>query len=174
MNSTYCFFPLFIMLLAGLLLSGCVPQPEAAAAVLTNEPLPPSLQDAGAPTIPEVVATPVEDSTTDEVHFTLETIITKGGLAFIGVGGDIDGLVNPDLFVQSDNVVRVTLINGDGMPHDLSLPDFNVKTKYVSKVGDKNEIVFQVGEKEPGIYAYFCTVAGHRQAGQEGKLILEQ
>lgn len=106
------------------------------------------------------------------VEFTLKTITNNGGLAYIGVGGEIDGIVNPDLSVQPGDVVRVTLVNGDGMPHDLLLPDFDAKTSYVSKIGEQTEVIFQVGDMQPGTYVYYCTVPGHRQAGQEGKLIV--
>jgi len=131
------------------------------------------------PTWPASTGTPViivEDPTafpqTTEVEFTLQTIIHNGGLAYIGVGGEIDGVVNPDLVVQPGAVVHVILVNGDGMPHDLFLPDFSAKTSYVSKIGEKTEIVFEVGNIQPGAYVYYCTVPGHRQAGQEGKLVV--
>lgn len=107
-----------------------------------------------------------------DAEFTLKTVTDRGKLAFLGVGGEIDGIINPDLVVQPGEVVRVILVNGDGMPHDLSLPDWETKTDYVSKIGAQTEIVLEVGEKRPGTYAYYCTVPGHRQAGQEGKLIV--
>ena len=106
------------------------------------------------------------------LEFTLKTITNHGGLAYEGIGGNIDGLINPDLNVQPGDVVRVILINGDGMPHDIFLPDFEVKSEYVSKIGDQTEITFEVGDRQPGTYVYYCTVPGHRQAGQEGKLIV--
>ena len=117
----------------------------------------------------------VPAQTVDEnvvVEFTLKTITNNGGLAYIGIGGEIDGIVNPDLTVQPGDVVHMTLVNGDGMPHDLLLPDFDAKTSYVSKIGEQTEVIFQVGDMQPGTYVYYCTVPGHRQAGQEGKLIV--
>lgn len=111
---------------------------------------------------------------TADVEFTLQTIVNGGGLAYIGIGGEIDGVVNPDLIVQPGDVVRIILSNGDGMPHDLFLPDYDAKTSYVSKVGDQTEITFEVGDKQPGTYVYYCTVPGHRQAGQEGELIVSE
>ena len=107
-----------------------------------------------------------------DVEFTLKTTTDSGKLAYIGIGGDIDGVINPDLVVQPGFVVRLILANGDGMPHDLFLPDWDIKTDYVSKIGDETEIVFEVGDMQPGPYVYYCTVPGHRQAGQEGKLIV--
>ena len=115
-------------------------------------------------------ATPV----TAEVEFTLQTIAENGKLLFIGMGGEIDGIVNPDLLVPRGAVVRIVLINGDSMPHDLFLPDFNTKTDYVKKIGEQTEIVFEVNDMQPGSYVYYCTVPGHRRAGQEGKLIVTE
>ena len=123
-----------------------------------------------------VPVTPVENqsdsSVTVDAEFTLITIAEGGNLLYIGVGGEIDGIINPDLDVQPDTVVRIILINGDGMVHDLFLPDFDAKTDYVKKIGEQAELVFEVGDMQPGSYVYFCTLPGHRKAGQEGTLIV--
>ena len=115
-----------------------------------------------------------ESSVTFDAEFTLKTITEGGKLLYIGVGGDIDGIINPDLVVQPGTVVRIVLINGDGMVHDLSLPDFYVKMDYVRKLGDQTEILLEVGDMQPGSYVYYCTLPGHRKAGQEGKLVVAQ
>jgi len=148
---------------AALFLFACTPQ--------TNVEQPNVLVDAPSDVLVEV--TP-EASVNFDAEFTLKTAAENGKLLFIGVGGDIDSIINPDLIVQPGDVVRVTLVDGDGMPHDLFFPDWDVKTDYVSKIGDKTEIVFEVGEMQPGNYVYYCTVPGHRQAGQEGRLIVTE
>jgi len=129
-------------------------------------------QDSLSVTVDETVETIAEASNATTLSFTLKTIANNGKLAYIGIGGEIDGVVNPDLVVQVGSVVQIILVNGDGMPHDLFLPDFNTKTDYVTKIGDQTEIVFEVGDIQPDVYVYYCTVPGHRQAGQEGKLII--
>jgi len=53
------------------------------------------------------------------VEFTLKTAMAEGKMVFVGVGGDIDGLVNPDLVVEPGAVVKVNLVNGDGPEHDI-------------------------------------------------------
>lgn len=111
---------------------------------------------------------------TPNVEFTLETVATAGKLGFEGVGGDIDGVLNPDLVVQPGDVVRLILVNGDGMPHDLFFPDLDTGTKYVYKTGDRTEIIFEVIDLLPDEYVYYCTVPGHRQAGQEGRFIVRE
>lgn len=109
-----------------------------------------------------------------ETVFTLQTIAEGGKLLYIGVGGEIDGIVNPDLVVEPGADVRIILINGDGMPHDLFLPDLNVKTGYVKSIGESTETAFEIGNMQPGSYVYYCTLPGHRKAGQEGKLIVSK
>ena len=150
-------------------------------------PFKPSLSDVDAPatmfevsdkpqTNETVAVTQVENQSENfvpnDAEFTLQTITGDGKILFIGVGGEIDGIINPDLIVQPGAAVRILLTNGDGMPHDLYLPDWDIKTEYVSKIGDETEIIFEVGDMEPGTYVYYCTVPGHRQAGQEGKLVV--
>jgi plastocyanin len=106
-------------------------------------------------------------------EFTLQTGIVEGRMAFVGVGGDIDGIVNPDLVLQADTSSRVTVINGDGMPHDLFIPDLGIKTPLLSSKGASGELSFMVSSTQEGSYPYFCTVAGHRQGGMEGRLLVQ-
>jgi nitrite reductase (NO-forming) len=152
MRTSYLLRILFL-LMAAMSLFACAPQPEDTVSAA------PASDQAGYPE-------------TTEVEFTLKTIAENGKLLYIGVGGEIDGVVNPDLVVQPGAVIRIVLINGDGMVHDLFLPDFDVKTDYVKRIGDQQEILFEAGDMQPGPYVYYCTLPGHRKAGQEGKLII--
>lgn len=104
--------------------------------------------------------------------FTLQTGIVDGRMAYVGVGGAIDGMANPDLVVKPGKVVRVTLANGDGMAHDLTVPDLGLKSQMVSAKGTTTEIVIAIGQDARGTHDYFCSVSGHRQAGMTGKLIV--
>ena len=109
-----------------------------------------------------------------DAEFTLKTVAENGKLLYIGEGGEIDGIINPDLIVLPGAVVRIVLVNGDGMVHDLLLPDFEAKTDYVKKIGEQAEMVFEVGGMQPGSDIYDCTLPGHRQAGQEGRIAVIQ
>jgi nitrite reductase (NO-forming) len=64
------------------------------------------------------------------------------------------------------------LINNDGMPHDLAIPDLNAQTTLVTAKGQTTDVVF--GISTAGEFAYYCTVSGHRQAGMEGRLIVSE
>lgn len=104
---------------------------------------------------------------TPTVHYTLRTD-TSNGMAFVGVGGDIDGKRNPTLTASPGDVVEITMVNGDGVTHDLTLDAFGVSTGEVSTKGASASVTFTVSKD--GEYAYFCSVPGHRLAGMEGIL----
>jgi nitrite reductase (NO-forming) len=114
---------------------------------------------------------PVRAQDDYEKSFTLQTII-DGQMVFQGVDGEIDGMHNPDLIVQLGDSVQITLINGDCIPHDLVIPDLAVYLPNVSREGDQEKTSFTVEKVEPGEYDYYCSVAGHRQMGMQGKMIV--
>ncbi|HSJ56629.1 MAG TPA: copper-containing nitrite reductase [Anaerolineae bacterium] len=109
-------------------------------------------------------------SYTSDVQFTLRSTLAEGKMAFVGVGGEIDGVVNPTLRVAPDDVVQVTLVNGDGVQHDVAFPDFGAQSEMVMDEGASSTIVFRANQA--GEFFYFCTVPGHRQAGMEGLLVV--
>jgi len=104
------------------------------------------------------------------VRFRLKTAMGNGKMYFAGVGGSIDGAMNPDLVVKPGDVVEITLEIGDGVMHDVTLPDLKAATDRISAVGATAAVVFKAGEA--GVFPYFCSLPGHRQAGMEGKLIV--
>lgn len=103
-----------------------------------------------------------------DVSFTLTTSSDGHNLVFIGVGGEIDGLVNPTLVVEPGQVVEIILINGQATEHDLRIDEFGVETGAVVALDEQKSITFVAGEA--GSYSYYCSVPGHRAAGMEGKL----
>jgi nitrite reductase (NO-forming) len=104
------------------------------------------------------------------VRFRLRTALAEGKLAFVGVGGGIEGVVNPTLRVAEGAAVQVDLLNDDGIEHDVAFPDFDAATERVAQKGASSVTVFRADA--PGEFAYFCSVPGHRPAGMEGKLIV--
>jgi nitrite reductase (NO-forming) len=105
-----------------------------------------------------------------DVRVRLRTALAEGKLGFVGVGGDIEGVVNPTLRVREGAVVQVDLLNDDGIEHDVAFPDFDAATERVAQKGASSVTVFRADT--PGEFAYFCSVPGHRPAGMEGKLIV--
>lgn len=111
---------------------------------------------------------PTSDLGPPDIEFTLITGGDSHGLVFKGVGGDIDGIVNPTLIVESGDVVRITLVNGQPIEHDWVIDEFNAATESVTEM-DEERIVTFVADQE-GTFDYYCSIAGHRSAGMEGKL----
>jgi nitrite reductase (NO-forming) len=107
---------------------------------------------------------------TPTVRFRLRTELAEGKMAFVGVGGDIEGVVNPTLRVTEGAVVQVGLINGDGVEHDTVFPDFKAGTDRVNRKGASSVTVFRANKS--GEFPYFCSLPGHRQAGMEGKIVV--
>jgi nitrite reductase (NO-forming) len=104
------------------------------------------------------------------VTFTLKTGMMNGKLSFIGVGGAIEGKMNPDLQVDPGQVVEIRLLDADEMIHDLVIPDFGVGTEMISPKLTESSLTFKADKD--GSYAYFCSISGHRQAGMEGRLLV--
>jgi nitrite reductase (NO-forming) len=107
---------------------------------------------------------------TPTVRFQLRTELAQGKLAFVGVGGDIEGVVNPTLRVAEGAIVQVGLVNGDGIEHDVAFPDFKAATDRINRKGASSVTVFRAGQA--GEFEYLCTLPGHRQAGMFGKLVV--
>ncbi|MCA0456933.1 MAG: copper-containing nitrite reductase [Chloroflexi bacterium] len=110
-----------------------------------------------------------EASTT--VEYTLKAIIGQTPpMAFLGVGGAIEGLINPELTAKVGDTVKITVINADAIQHDLTIDEFNVTTGPLLEKDQIATITF-VADK-PGTFAYYCATPGHRQVGMEGKLVI--
>ncbi|MGB3864987.1 MAG: copper-containing nitrite reductase, partial [Xanthobacteraceae bacterium] len=105
-----------------------------------------------------------------DAKYTLRSGIAEGRMVFLGVGGTIDGKVNPILTAVEGQVVQVTLINGEGTEHDIVFPDQDARSPRVISKGASTSIVFRAGKA--GDFLYFCDVPGHRLAGMEGQFLV--
>ncbi len=103
------------------------------------------------------------------VEFTLRTIIGQTpAMAYIGVGGEIDGVINPTLTVNLGDTVRLTVINGDPILHDLRIDEFDVSTGELTQ--DEQTVTVEFVASLPGNFYYYCSIPGHREIGMEGVL----
>jgi nitrite reductase (NO-forming) len=100
--------------------------------------------------------------------FTLRSGIADGRMVYIGVGGDLDGKVNPLLMVHEGETVQINLINGEGAEHDIVVDQYAVRSDRVQAKGASSTLSFTADKS--GEFIYFCSVAGHRQAGMEGRI----
>jgi putative membrane-bound dehydrogenase-like protein len=90
--------------------------------------------------------------------YTLQATI----LGYFGV----DGKRNPVLQARKGETVRIKIVNGETMTHDIALEKLGIKSKVLVEKGDTASIVFKAVQTD----TYFCTVPGHRAAGMVGKL----
>ena len=101
-------------------------------------------------------------SASGERLYTLEATI----LGFRGVGGDIDGIRNPTLTALTGQTVKITIVNGELMVHDIALETMGIKSPQILDRGVSTSITFVAKASD----TYYCTVPGHRVAGMEGRI----
>jgi nitrite reductase (NO-forming) len=125
--------------------------PQTPAPAQTSAPPPAAHGDMHAPTI-----------------FTLRSGIAQGRMVYLGVGGDIDGKVNPMLVVHEGETVQINLINGEGAEHDIVIDQYAARSDRVLAIGASSTLAFTADKT--GEFIYFCSIAGHREAGMEGRI----
>lgn len=75
-----------------------------------------------------------------------------------------DGARNPTLKANKGDRVRITIVNGEQMTHDIAFENLGLKSKTLQDKGSRTSITF-IAEKND---TYYCTVPGHRVAGMVG------
>src|SRR5512141_144841 len=93
------------------------------------------------------------------VEYALTSTMTDGRMVFVGVGGGIDGVVNPTLSANVGDTIKVTLSSSDGMEHNIAFPDFNASSQHTS--GQGTNVTLQFTVDKGGTFVYFCELAGH-------------
>lgn len=104
------------------------------------------------------------------VDYTLMTGLDEGRMAFIGIGGEIDGLTNPRLKAVTGDIVLLIIVNGRGDEHGFAIAGLDVKAARLAGKGSAEAIAFRVTES--GTFEYACTDHGHRQAGMQGLIVV--
>jgi len=94
----------------------------------------------------------------------LSTGIKDGKMVFL----DDKGRANPDLRANVGDTLEITISSGEGAQHDIVFPDFNVASAKFDAATGATKVRFKV--TKAGRFDYYCTIAGHRQVGMEGKL----
>ena len=124
------------------------------------------------PAAPPASANQPASSYVPGLRYTLRTGIAEGRMVFIGVGGTIDGQVNPVLSAAEGQGVQVTLINGEGAEHDIVFADqeATARSAHITGKGASTNIAFRAGKA--GDYIYFCSLPGHQLAGMQGQFLV--
>jgi len=143
--------------------------PAAAPAAARTTAAPPAATRA--PTPPASTTQPAS-SYVPGLRYTLRTGIAEGRMVFIGVGGAIDGQVNPVLSAAEGQGVQITLINGEGAEHDIVFADqeATARSAHITGKGASTNIAFRAGKA--GDYIYFCSLPGHQLAGMQGQFLV--
>lgn len=103
--------------------------------------------------------------------FTLRTGIAEGRMVYLGVGGDINGAVNPRLVVHEGETVQINLINGEGAEHDIVIDQYGARSSRVIGKGASSAVTFTASKT--GEFFYYCSAPGHREAGMQGRIQVE-
>jgi nitrite reductase (NO-forming) len=106
-----------------------------------------------------------EPSYVPGLRYTLRTGIAEGRMVFIGVGGSVDGQINPVLSAAEGQVVQVTLINGEGAEHDVVFDGQGPGGSSAHIVGRGASTSIAFPATKAGDYVYYCSVPGHRLSG---------
>jgi putative membrane-bound dehydrogenase-like protein len=101
--------------------------------------------------------TPDKDVKYDR-EYTLEATM----LGYIGS----DGKRNPILKASKGELVRIKVVNGELMTHDIAIEKAGLKSKTLVEKGDTSSVVFRAQTND----VYFCSIPGHRAAGMVGKI----
>lgn len=103
--------------------------------------------------------------------YTLRSGVAEGRMVYIGFGGSIDDVVNPELTAAEGDIVQLTLINGEGAEHDIvfegqGADGSDLASQHVRDKGSSTTIAFRA--RSVGAMTYYCSLPGHREAGMEG------
>jgi nitrite reductase (NO-forming) len=112
-----------------------------------------------APAAPIVVTT----------EYVLTTAMRNGKFVFLGVDGDINGLVNPALHAKPGERITVMLVNSGEGTHDIVFPGLNVHSDAISKQGETTSVTFSAPEQD-GALEYYDSV--HEKVGMKGILLV--
>ncbi|WP_073062871.1 PVC-type heme-binding CxxCH protein [Fodinibius roseus] len=93
--------------------------------------------------------------------YTLEAVIT----GYTGIGGEIDGIRNPTLQARKGETVRITIVNGETLTHDIALEGMDVQSESIIEEGASTSVTFVAESGD----TYYCSIPGHRAAGMEGR-----
>jgi nitrite reductase (NO-forming) len=158
---------LFIAIIAGVTLLASSSLPS-----LAQHGMHPTVtqQKAPAQTTPRPAKKSPAAEYTPNVRYRLRTELAEGKMAFVGVGGEIEGVVDPTLRVAQGDIVQIGIVNNDNIEHDIIIPDFNAATDRVARKGASSVTVFRADKA--GEFEYFCSLPGHKQAGMVGKLVV--
>lgn len=105
-----------------------------------------------------------------KISYSLRSSVEDGKLVFIGVGGDIDGQVDPTLLAKVGDIVTISLVDGDDSEQNVSIPDLDVESAPVAGNGQKITLTFNA--YKAGSFPYLSRLPGDAEARVQGMLVV--
>lgn len=100
-------------------------------------------------------------------EYVLTTDLRDGEFVFVGVNGDINGVVNPTLSAKPGERITVMLVNSGWGTHDIVFPDLKVSSSKVTKQGETASVTFTVPVKDIALEYHG---SNYKQLGMKGIL----
>ena len=97
-----------------------------------------------------------------ESNIDREYVLNAKMIGYTGMEGEIEGVRNPVLRAKKGERVRIRLINGEVMSHDIVFEKSGVKSIPIVDKGDTASVIIEAKEDD----IYFCSIPGHRQVMQ--------
>lgn len=102
-------------------------------------------------------------------EYVLTTAMRDGNFVYLGVDGEINGVVNPVLRAEPGERITVLLVNSGEGRHDIVFEGLNVKSDMVTKKGETTSLTFTVPNRDVAIKYYDST---HERLGMKGVLLV--
>jgi heme/copper-type cytochrome/quinol oxidase subunit 2 len=77
--------------------------------------------------------------------------------------------VQQDIRLTAETEVKLALFNTDILPHSFDVDELDLHL--AMPANDRVETTLTIAQ--PGAYAFYCAIPGHREAGMTGTLIIE-
>ncbi len=102
-------------------------------------------------------------------EYVLTTELRDGEFVYVGVNGDINGVVNPVLRARQGERITIMLVNSGWGTHDIVFPDLRVSSSKVSKQGETTSVTFTVPAKDVALEYHDSR---HKKLGMNGVLLV--
>ncbi len=79
-------------------------------------------------------------------EYVLTTALENGTPVFLGVGDEINGVVNPELSAEAGQTITITLVNGGDGEHQVVISGIKARSSIVDEKGESASVTFKVPE----------------------------
>lgn len=116
-------------------------------------------------------ATPVEEEATPEGGAASEDEGAAGSAGEAITVGGLDTLEFDPSEIEASPGQTILFINEGFLPHDFNVDELDMHTALLNN-GEEEEITVPDDAESGSEYAYYCSVAGHREGGMEGTITI--